>query len=93
VWELESGELLERRELDTWVDKAQVRPYCLKSAPGSDWEKVVDNLSKKEMYLCWLRAEDVVDKCLVGGRKVFLCWDGQVLILDISRRGWTSSVI
>ena len=89
VWELKSGELLERRDRDMSVDKDYRTPYSLLRFNG--WQTVVSwsPVKKCKYGLCRLPGEYAItqhDRGLISGdRAALLCTDGRVLILDISR--------
>ena len=88
VWELKSGELLERRDRDMSVDEAHTTPYYLKNLNG--WQTVASASQwKKCKYgLCRPPGEygiSVSHGPIFGDRAALFCEDGRVLILDISR--------
>ena len=89
VWELKSGELLERRDRDMSVDKHYTTPYCLEGFDG--WQSVVSlSQPKKCKYgLCRLPGEYAINRFhrgpISGDRAALFCEDGRVVILDISR--------
>ena len=89
VWELKSGELLERRNRDMSVDKAHTTPYCLKGFGG--WQMVVEDSQRKKCKygLCQPPGEYVISQLysspILGDRAALFCDDGRVLILDISQ--------
>ena len=87
VWELKSGELLERRNRDMSVDKAHRRPYCLESFGG--WQTVVERSQRRKCKygLCRPPGEYGINQFspIMGDRAVLFCEDGRVLILDISQ--------
>ena len=93
VWELKSGELLERRDRDMSVDEDHTTPYCLDHLHGEDrggWQTVVE-LSQ------WKKCKDGLFRSpreygitqrggpIFGDRAALFCEGGRVLILDISR--------
>ena len=86
VWDIQSGELLERRDRDMSVDKAHTTPYSLENLDG--WKTVVEQSQQKKCKyrLCRPPGEYLIWKSFIfGDRAVFLCYRGRVLILDISR--------
>ena len=86
VWELKSGELLERRDRDMSVDTHYETPYFLYDSGG--WQTVASSSQRKKCKsgLCRPPGEYVVRKGpIFGDRAALLCEDGRVVILDISR--------
>ena len=89
VWELQSGELLERRERSVVVDTAYVAPYYLESDFG--WQLVKERSSIKEKCLLFRPPAEYglfpyERGPILGDRAALLCRsDGRVVILDISR--------
>ena len=92
VWELKSGELLERRDRDMSVDEVPSRPYSnpyyLKNSNG--WQMVVSAAQRKrcKYVLCQPPGQDYISRTrspIFGDRAACFCADGRVLILDISR--------
>ena len=89
VWELKSGEQLERRNRDRSVDIAHTTPYFLFDFGG--WQTVVEDSQRKKCKygLCRPPGEYGIIRSyngpIVGDRAALLCEDGRVLILDISR--------
>ena len=89
VWELESRELLQRRDRDGSVDKAHTAPYYHHLNNLSGWQMVVEeSQGKKCKYgLCRLPGNYrlISGGPIFGDRAVLFCDGGAVLILDISR--------
>ena len=93
VWELKSGEILERRDRDMSVDIAHETLYGL--VCFDRWQIVVEGWQggksrKNCIYgLCQPPGEYRISRChitpIVGDRAVLFCEDGRVLILDISQ--------
>ena len=87
VWELKSGNLLERRDRDMSVDEAHATPYYLKYSNG--WQTVVSASQQKicKYGLCRPPGEyrPIRHGPIIGDRAVLFCDDGRVVILDISR--------
>ena len=89
VWELKSGEILERRDLDMSVDIAHTTLYGLEGFDG--WQTVVvdSQQTKCEYGLCRPPGEYRISRSkftpIVGDRAALFCDGGRVLILDISR--------
>ena len=89
MWELKSGELLERRDRDMSVNEDYMTPYFLLGLRG--WLTVVSwSQQKKCKYgLCRLPGEYAISRFnwspISGDRAALFCYDGRVLILDISR--------
>ena len=89
VWELKSGELLERRDRDWSIDEDYTTPYSLVGSGG--WQTVMSwSQWKKCKYgLCRLPGEYAISRFdrgpISGDRAALLCDDGRVLILDISQ--------
>ena len=85
VWELKSGKLLERR--DRSVDHHHNTPYRLKNLNG--WQTGVSGSQQKpcKYGLCRPPGEyrAIFTGPIFGDRAAFLCLDGRVVILDISR--------
>ena len=88
VWELKSGDLLERRDRDMSVDKYYTTPYSLRDL--NEWQTVVSKSQRKKCKygLCRLPGEHEISRDyspIFGDRAALFCDDGRVLILDISR--------
>ena len=93
VWELKSGELLERRSRDISVGQAHTEPCHLRDVNG--WQIVMsDSQQKKCKYaLCRPPGEYGItsdgftpsDSAIFGNRAALFCDGGRVLILDVSK--------
>ena len=88
VWELKSGDLLERRDRDMSVDNDYTTPYYLHDLNG--WQTVVSasQWKKCKYELCRPPGEYRISRRyspIFGDRAALFCHDGRVLILDISR--------
>ena len=91
VWELKSGQILERRRRDMSVDKDYTTPYYLKSLKG--WQMVAVEESQSQQKKCNERLCRPPGEYRIGGsygpimgdRAALFCDDGRVLFLDISQ--------
>ena len=88
AWELKSGDLLERRNRDMYVDKNYTTPYYLHDLNG--WQTVVSASQRKKWKyeLCRPPGEYTISRnrgLILRDRAALFCDDGRVLILDISR--------
>ena len=88
VWELQSGELSERRDRSMSVRAAHRTHHLLTEELG--WQIVADGDSHKKKCLLFRPLEECLNRSwksgpIFGDRAAYFCYDGKVVILDVSR--------